>query len=329
MSLAFSVVICTYDEERWGRLCQAIRSVQAQTLAPSEVIVVVDGNESLLARARQELDGASVVENAEAPGLCGARNSGWRAARTSHIAFLDDDAEASRAWLEHLAEPFSEPDVAGVGGLTTPSWHGKRPPWLPPEFDWVIGAPHPGVALERQEVRNLWGGNMSFARDLIATLGGFRLGFPDDETELCLRLRQRWPQKRLVWVPEAVVAHHVDASNMTVRRFLARCYSEGESKAVVAQLCGPKDALASERRYTREVLPRGITSGLRDFLLRADAAGAARATLIVAGLASAAGGYLLARTMPTRAATKRGLSTPPSPRDGGDGSRRLSAERRA
>ena len=71
----------------------------------------------------------------------------------------------------------------------------------------------------------------------------------------CIRLRQRWPDKRFLFVPEARVLHHIDTSRMTVGRFLWRCYFEGGSKAVIAWLVGAQDALARERQYTREVLP--------------------------------------------------------------------------
>src|SRR5437867_3729768 len=152
MSLVdFAVVICTYDESRWERLREAVRSVREQSLPPLEVIVVVDHNASLLAHARRELDGVLVVENSEQPGLRGARNSGLYAASASHVAFLDDDAEAFESWLEVLAQPYEDPEVAGVGGATDPVWEVGRPAWFPPEFDWVVGGAYRGMPLRRHE----------------------------------------------------------------------------------------------------------------------------------------------------------------------------------
>src|SRR6185436_17368622 len=110
------------------------------------------------------LSGVAVVENREHRGLRGARNSGVNAATSSIVAFLDDDAEASEQWLEFLAEPYTDPDVAGVGGLTEPIWDGGRPRWFPDEFEWVVGGAYRGMPVTRRELRNLWGGNMSFRR---------------------------------------------------------------------------------------------------------------------------------------------------------------------
>jgi glucosyl-dolichyl phosphate glucuronosyltransferase len=306
MSANFAVVICAYDEGRWDRLHEAVRSVHQQTLPPQEVVVVVDHNDSLLARARRELKNVLVVENSETRGLRGARNSGMSAATASHVAFLDDDAQASERWLEFLAGPYEDPDVAGVGGSTVPVWEGGRPRWFPHEFEWVVGCTHRGIPLIRQEVRNLWGGNMSFRRKLVLAVGGFRIGYSCDDTELCIRLRQRLPRKRFILIPEAKVMHHVDRSRITVGRFLSRCYFEGGSKAVISRLVGAQDALASERRYTREVLPSAVRQEIIGFVSGRDRAGIARACVIIAGLASAAAGYGVGQLAPARAARKRG-----------------------
>jgi glycosyltransferase involved in cell wall biosynthesis len=305
MSADFAVVICTYDASRWDMLRAAVDSARAQTLAPREVIVVVDHNDSLRKRAERELDGVVVIDNKEDRGLRGARNSGLHAARASLIAFLDDDARATEGWLESLAEPYRGANVAGVGGATVPAWDGGRPAWFPPEFEWVVGCTYRGVSLERREVRNVWGGNMSFRRDILVATGGFRIGYSCDDTELCIRIRQRWPEKRFIFVPEARVVHYVERSRLTVRRFLSRCYFEGGSKAVLSRLVGADQGLASERRYTREVLPRGVHRSLRDFAVRGELAGLARAGLIVGGLTAAAAGYGVGQLAPTRAARKR------------------------
>lgn len=311
VSVEFAVIICAHDERRWERLCCAVRSVQEQTLPPREVVIAVDHNRDLLDRARGAFTTLAVVENSEARGLRGARNSGLRAATSPHVAFLDDDAEASARWLEILAGSYDDPDVAGVGGSTSPVWDGGRPTWFPHEFDWVVGSAYRGMPLRRQEVRNLWGGNMSFRRDLILEIGGFRIGYSCDDTELCIRLRQRWPEKRFVLVPEAQVAHHVDRSRLTVRRFLSRCYFEGGSKAVISRLVGAQDALASERQYAREVLPRGVRQELVEFLTGRNRAAIARAGMILAGLASTTAGYGVGQFAPARAAAKRGWDGPP------------------
>ena len=306
MSTDISVVVCAYDEARWSQIGETLKSLAAQTIEPREVIVVVDHNERLLERVRAEL-GALAVENRHAPGLCGTRNSAVEAASGSVVAFLDDDAVASPEWLALLQAHYANEHVAGVGGSAAPQWATRRPAWFPPEFDWVIGCSYLGMPEQPQEVRNLFGCNMSFRRSLVQAAGGFRLGYSCDETELCIRLTQCWPEKQLIYVPEASVAHYVPPSRARLRRFLSRCYFEGGSKAVVARLVGATEGLESERAYTLNVLPRGVGRGIADFL-KGDPNGLARAGVILAGLLSTAAGYATARVSMRRAARKRGWS---------------------
>src|ERR1019366_4796017 len=97
-----SVVICAYTEERWHELIAAVKSVRTQTVAPREIIVVIDHNQALFERVQANISGITLVENHEPRGLSGARNSGISCSQGSLIAFLDDDAIAEPDWIERL-----------------------------------------------------------------------------------------------------------------------------------------------------------------------------------------------------------------------------------
>ncbi len=59
-----SVVICAYTEKRWQNLCEAVASVQQQTISPREIIVVIDYNPVLLqARKSNHVSAITVIEN--------------------------------------------------------------------------------------------------------------------------------------------------------------------------------------------------------------------------------------------------------------------------
>ena len=303
-----SVVICAYTENRWAELVAAIDSLRAQTLPPLEIIVVVDHNPALLERATHELDGVIVVANSDTPGLGGARNSGLWKASGSVIAFLDDDAVATPVWLQELARGYEDERVLGVGGAIEPIWEGGRPRWLPAEFDWVVGCTYRGMPESPSSVRNLIGCNMSYRRDVLEALGGFRLGYGCDETELCIRARRRWPEQILLYVPAARVSHRVPASRARWKHFRTRCYFEGGSKAVVSWLLGSSEGLASERTYTLRTLPLGVAKGITETVVSRDPAGVTRAAAIVAGLAITTAGYVRGRTSVEEAARARGWS---------------------
>jgi GT2 family glycosyltransferase len=299
MSLDFAVVICAHDEARWDDLQAAVGSLDRQTLLPAEVVIVIDHNPRLFARARERFADAIVVENSGRPGLGEARNTGVAGSSASVTAFLDDDAVASAQWLARLAEPYGDAAVAGVGGSIRASWVGGRPSWFPPEFDWVVGCSYRGQPVERAHVRNLLGCNMSFRRELLLEVGGFPEGVgrgADDalgceETELCIRLQQQHPDVVLLYDPAIKVGHHVGGERVTLRYFLRRCRAEGLSKAEVARRCGTERGLESERTYTRRTLPAGARDGLLA-TVTGEPSGIARTGAIVLGLAATTSGYL-------------------------------------
>jgi glycosyltransferase involved in cell wall biosynthesis len=299
-----SVVICAYTQDRWLDLVAAIESLRRQSHPPAEIVVVVDHNAQLLDRVQAHAHDVVAIPNQQLPGLSGARNSGVVVASGEVIAFMDEDATAAPNWLERLASGYLSPSVIGVGGAIVPSWSGVRPAWFPEEFDWVVGCTYRGMPQQAAAVRNLIGCNMSFRRRVLDSIGGFRDGIGRigtrplgcEETELCIRMLQRWPASILCYEPSARVYHRVPASRARWGYFQSRCYHEGLSKAAIARLVGAGDALASERAYTLRTLPQAVIRGVAETIRDDDLAGMARAVAIVAGLTLTAGGYLVGKT---------------------------------
>jgi GT2 family glycosyltransferase len=296
--LTVSVVICSYTESRRGWLEEAVASARAQTQPALEIIVSIDHNSALLDWVRVQMPDVIAVASDGPRGLSGARNAGVAAARGDVVAFLDDDAVAAPDWLEHLARPYADAQVLGVGGAIEPRWLAGRPRSFPPEFGWVVGCSYVGQPTGRARVRNMIGANMSLRRDVLARTGGFSSGLGRigripagcEETELCIRAGRSNAGGHFVHEPAARVSHAVPASRGTWRYFRSRCYAEGVSKAQVAALAGAKDGLASERSYALRTLPTGVARGVAD-TLQGDPAGLARGAAILGGLVLTASGY--------------------------------------
>lgn len=296
-----SIVICAYTEQRWSQVLAAVDSIRGQSLACHEIIIVVDHNRNLLTRLAVALPDVTVVGNREVRGLSGARNTGIAQAHGDIVAFLDDDAVAEPDWLKFFADSYTNPAVAGVGGLVLPRWETRRPFWFPQEFDWVVGCSYVGMPRSQAPVRNLMGSAASFKRDVFDLVGGFRNGLGRsagslplgcEETELCIRLSQRAPGSVLLFDNRAVVRHFVPADRCRYSYFLSRCFAEGLSKAAVAAVVGAGDGLSAERHYTTRVLPKGVARGAAA-LLRGDSSGLCRAGAIITGLTAATTGYTL------------------------------------
>ena len=295
-ALSTSVVICAYSDDRRDQLAAAVKSVEEQMPAPSQIVIVIDHNDGLRRWAEEEWPCHTVVSNDGAPGLSDARNRGVREARADLVAFLDDDAVARPGWMAALTRALGDAAVGGVGGTVLPRWESGRPLWFPEEFFWVVGCSYRGLPTTVSPIRNPIGASMAFRRSLLVEAGAFRteVGRVGDapagceETELSIRIGDLG--FHVLHVPGAVVDHLVPTSRGSVRYFVRRCVAEGRSKAVVAQLVGPSSGLKSERTYVVRTLPSGV---IREIAGRGgDRGGVSRAAMILVGLAVTGIGYL-------------------------------------
>jgi GT2 family glycosyltransferase len=311
------VVICVFTEQRWDDILAAVASVRGQRYGPYEIIVSVDHNPALFERLESALPEVVVIENAEGRGLSGGKNTGAARAKGDIVAYLDDDAVADPGWLATFAEGYRDPLMMGVGGRTLSLWPGSptakelqsslpsefselgtRPVWFPEEFDWTVGGTYRGMV--PGPVRNVLGGNASFRRDAFEIAGGFHSGIGRthhkdrplgcEETEFCIRLRQRHPETVLLFDDRAVIWHRVPPVRTKLKYFRQRCYAEGLSKALVAKEVGAQDGLANERSHALKTLPRGAFRGLGD-AVRGDVSGFGRAGAITLGLGYTVWGY--------------------------------------
>jgi GT2 family glycosyltransferase len=144
------------------------------------------------------------------------------------VAFLDDDAYAHPAWLEHLLGSYADSAVGAVGGRALNNQPGEAETGA-----HEIGrlkangtltgyfAADPGRTIE---VAHVMGCNMSFRREVLAELGGFREDYPGisgvrEDTDMCLRVSRL--NRRILFNPLACV-DHVGAPQAKGRRFDAR-----------------------------------------------------------------------------------------------------------
>ncbi|WP_207229905.1 glycosyltransferase [Krasilnikovia cinnamomea] len=294
-----SIVIPCHTERNWDTLVGSVASALGQRpVTPAEVVVVVDHNPALFERAQRELTGVTVLENRFEQGASGTRNTGSWHTTTPLIAFLDSDIAADPDWLTQLTDPFTDPEVVGTGGAIAAAWDRSRPSWLPDELLWAVGASYTGMPTSTAPIRNVWSASMAVRRDVFTSVGGFRDGFgkvgsrnrPED-TDLCLRMSEaggHW-----MYVPGAVVEHHVPLERSTFRFLMRRCYAEGRGKVQMARLLHGSRTLGAERSYLSRTLPRAV---LREASGALRAAGprraqhASRAGTVVAAVAAAAVG---------------------------------------
>lgn len=128
-----SVVVPTYG--RPELLARSLRSVEAQTYEPVELVVVDDHSPDPVAPVVESLDqdAFEVVElhrHEENSGANAARNTGIEAADGRYLAFLDDDDEWDRRYLERVVSRFEaappEVGLVTVGAVVVDGDRGIR-----------------------------------------------------------------------------------------------------------------------------------------------------------------------------------------------------------
>jgi len=241
-----SVVLCTHTMERYDDCREAAESVLGQTYDDVELVLVSDGDRAVYDRYERDFgDRADVLThcNDENVGLLESRNNGAEVATGDVVAFIDDDAVADEAWLEAVVDAYEREGALAVGGRMTPAWVAGKPSFLPEEFYWLVGVTHRGFGPdgdpdEPGEVRNTFGSNISFDREVFLDLGGFdddiggRQGeknLQGGETELCARLESEYGE-RVYYAPDALVAHKIFEYRTDPGWLLDRAFWQGYSK---------------------------------------------------------------------------------------------------
>ena len=124
MNSRFSVCMATYKNDDPENLRTAINSIYTnQTVKPSEVILVVDGQipdtlRTVISEMQDQIDVLNVIYLEQNMGHAVARQTGVEAAATPLIALMDaDDISISERFEMQLRAFQQHPDVTVVGGL--------------------------------------------------------------------------------------------------------------------------------------------------------------------------------------------------------------------
>jgi GT2 family glycosyltransferase len=247
LSLTLSVILVTWRRAPFVERC--LESLRTQE-RPVDDVVVVDASEGYGTRdVVQQFPGVKYVHFPGGAGhMTTARNEGLRHVRGDVIAFLDDDTRAHPQWSRRLLHRFADPDVDAVAGRTLNGIADE-------DRDGVdeIGrlyadgrltgnfAADPGRVVE---IDHGIGANMSFRREWLARLGGFRDIFPGtamrEDTDVFLRLGALGG--RAVFDPAPSV-DHLPAPHVRGQRFDLRYAFYGERNHV--QLLAVNRGLAS------------------------------------------------------------------------------------
>jgi GT2 family glycosyltransferase len=267
-----SVVIPTYSMDRYEDMTECLEAVLSQTYDNIEAIVIVDGNGEVYDKFEKEYGSHEDVVtfcSRERAGPISRGNMGGVLASGDVIALTDDDAVPEEDWVESLVEMYEKYDAVAAGGRLEPEWVAGEAEYIPEEFYWLIGATHRGFQEEEGEVRNTFGANLSFTKDVFMELGGIKLGgisnssIQGRESEFCARLRDEYG-KGVIYNPDAVVYHKIYDYRTSVWWLHRRAFWQGYSKRGMEKLV--PDSSDEESEFLRELLFDYIPDRLRGAL---------------------------------------------------------------
>jgi glycosyltransferase involved in cell wall biosynthesis len=151
-------------------------------------------------------------------GVSYARNTGARIARSSLIAFLDDDGVPVPTWVREIKSAFDEhPDVDCIGCRVRPVWSTPPPSWLTPA-QWGPIAIQDRTERAPFDRDHAWGclssANLACRREAFDEVGGFSPLYPrSQDREFELRLWRAG--KRGLYLPIADVLVDVPRQRLT------------------------------------------------------------------------------------------------------------------
>ncbi len=256
-----SVIVCTYTMDRYEVFTEAVESALSQGYEPVEVVLVIDGNPDVYQRALDDFghhENVVIHDNDENRGISYSRTRGAELASGEIVAFIDDDGVAESDWIERLLEAYQLTDAVAVGGYVAPDWVTEKPDFFPEEFYWLVGCTEKGFAENGEEVRNTYGSNISYRRDVFLNVGGYDVntGRKGDrhiqahEAPVGIRIREQYG-KGVLYVEDAVVHHKLFDYRGEFRWLVFRSFWQGFSKRVMEVLY--PGAQGNESQYLKDL----------------------------------------------------------------------------
>ena len=240
-----SVVICSFSAKRFDMTVDCIHSIFDNTYKNYEIILVIDGNHELRQRLEcefKEIKNMVIIENEKNEGPSVSRNRGVGYAKGDIVAFIDDDAFATRNWLENMVKNFLEyPEIFVVGGKLLPDYEDGAKK-LPDELLWLVGGTYKGHPENKQLIRNVFTGNMAVKRDIFKDINfetlidkKANLSHQLEDTLFCVRLNNK-KSGTVLYDPEIIAYHHISNDRLKVRSIVKRAFDEGILKAKLEDL---------------------------------------------------------------------------------------------
>ncbi len=215
-----SVIVCTYNRQKYIGACLEHMANQSASSDQYEVIVIdnnsTDETARIAAQAIEQHPEVTINYFLEkSVGLSHARNRGIQEAKGDILSFIDDDAFADHGYVKAIGDYFADhQEVSAIGGKIIPEYEDQEPQWMSKFLLPLVAAvdmgdkprPFPGSKFPI-------GANMAFRKSVFTQLGTFdpalgrianELG-AGEEKDLFIKLKSA--DQQIHYVPTVLVRH--------------------------------------------------------------------------------------------------------------------------
>ncbi|MBT8232980.1 MAG: glycosyltransferase family 2 protein [Saprospiraceae bacterium] len=226
MSYKISVIVCTYNRERFIKDC--LDHLFNQTLDKQlfEVILVnnncTDNTKQIVdqyALDNPSLNLRQVIETNQ--GLSFARNRGIKEAQSDLICYIDDDGMASKDYLEKIISYFNDNvSVIGIGGKVIPIYETEEPLWYNDFLRMMVTRIDFGDKVFKCYGKKYPAGcSMIYKKEWLEKAGGFNnaLKWRADDKYIFNAISKY--NDEIYYYPKISVGHHIDAQRLTDENF--------------------------------------------------------------------------------------------------------------
>lgn len=271
-----SVIILAYDVNELKFLRSSIDSILVQDYDNFDVIAITEGDKLTkeIRDSHGNLQNVSIVQISNSGGISTARNEGIKHAKGDVVAYIDCDATAEDNWLKNIGEIYAKnEDVIAVGGKANANWIGNRPWYLPDSFLWLVGVTHDGHPEDGTIIRNTFGCNISYRKEIFDNIDGFSstlgknhgFNLQGEESELGIRIFNEYGTG-MYYAENASISHAVEEHQTTFNWLSKRAYLQGVTKAIISNQDYPAE-LDVEGNYLKYILLNRIPNHIKSAIL--------------------------------------------------------------
>ena len=239
--LKTSIIICTYNRERYLPKCLA--HLKNQTADPKSFEIVLINNNSNdntdticreFCSTNPDLQTTYFIEHT--PGLSAARNAGIAKAKGEVLCFIDDDGFAIPEYVE-IIQRFSEDpqysEFISFGGKVTPNYNqGKEPKWLSKYIDGVVSKVDLGERVKDFDHKYPAGCNMIFRKQFFEQHGGFNADLHTRGDDKFVFDKLKKAGLKTLYIPTLEVEHFIDDYRLEKNFIIRLSKIIGESEAI-------------------------------------------------------------------------------------------------